>query len=207
MIDQLARFGEAWPLMSGEFRARLVGAIVDAIHVNETGNTIEIVFAPFGRDLPAPAEFDDTDARALGPAPEPLRATVREPLFRARGRAVTFEDKAPVVRLPVRRAAKVAHMLALAHHIERAINEGRFTDRATVARYLEMTRARVTYLMQLTLLAPDIQETILFLYSLDGVEPLAERALRPIVRAGTWARQREIWARTIAPLLGSKGAQ
>lgn len=207
MVEQLSRFGEAWALLSGENRARLVDAIVDEIHVNETANAVEIVFAPFGRDLPALAEFDDTDTRELGAMPEPLRVTVRETLFRARGRAVSFDDKAPVVRLPVRRAAKVAHMLALAHHIDRAINEGRFKDRATVARYLEMTRARITYLMQLTLLAPDIQETILHLYSVDGSEPLSERALRPVVRAGAWARQREIWARTIAPLLGSKGGQ
>jgi hypothetical protein len=206
MLDQLARFAEAWPLMSGVNRARLVDTITDAIHVDETANAIEIVFAPFGRDLPIAAEFDDTDAHELGPLPDPFRETVRGPLFRARGREVTFEDSAPVVRMPVRRAAKVAHMLALAHHIERAIDEGRFADRATVARYLEMSRARVTHVLQLTLLAPDIQETILYLYSLDGAEPLAERALRPIVRAGTWARQRELWARTIAPLLGAKGA-
>jgi len=36
--------------------------------------------------------------------------------------------------------------------------------------------------MDLTLLAPDIQEKILFLGSVDGVEPMSEREPRSIAR-------------------------
>jgi hypothetical protein len=47
-----------------------------------------------------------------------------------------------------------------------------------VARKLGLTRTRVAQLLDLTLLAPGIQEQILFAESVDGIEPMAERQLR-----------------------------
>jgi len=61
-----------------------------------------------------------------------------------------------VVPEPVRRPARVAIMLALAHKIQQAIDGGVVRDRAEVARRLGLTRARVTQLLDLALLAPDI---------------------------------------------------
>jgi hypothetical protein len=49
----------------------------------------------------------------------------------------------------------------------------------------------VTQLLDLTLLAPDIQEWIFFAESVDGLEPMGERALRAAVRVEDWAKQRE----------------
>jgi len=43
--------------------------------------------------------------------------------------------------------------------------------------------------MDLTLLAPDIQERILFLESVDGVEPMSERELRRIGCRRSWPAQ------------------
>lgn len=108
--------------------------------------------------------------------------------------------RAPAPREPVRRPARVALMLALAHRIERQIGNGELTDRAEAARRLGLTRARVTQLCDLTLLAPDIQEEILLLESEDGVEPRSERALRTIVAEPSWARQRELWRRKATSL-------
>ena len=83
---------------------------------------------------------------------------------------------------PVRRPARVAIMLALAHKIQEAIDREVVRDRAEVARRLGITRARVTQLLDLTLLAPEIQEEILFAEAVDGVEPISERAIRNIVK-------------------------
>ena len=47
-----------------------------------------------------------------------------------------------------------------------------------MARRLGLTRARVTQLLDLTLLAPEILEQMLFAESIDGVEPMSERGLR-----------------------------
>lgn len=91
---------------------------------------------------------------------------------------------------PVRRPARVAVMLALAHKLQEAIDRGDLKDRAEVARRLGLTRARVTHLLHLLQLAPDLQEQVLELEAVDGVEPLSERALRAVALAGAWEAQR-----------------
>lgn len=97
-------------------------------------------------------------------------------------------------RAPERVPARVAQMLALAHHIEGRIAAGALRDRAHAAEVFGLTRPRITQLCALTLLAPDIQEQILFLEAVRGVQPLSERALRPLVRELRWAEQRRLWS-------------
>lgn len=87
----------------------------------------------------------------------------------------------PEPRKPVRRPARVAIRLALAHIIEQAIREGKVKDRADAARRLGLTRARLTQICDLTLLPVAEQERILFLEAVDGVEPVSERATRRAV--------------------------
>ena len=55
---------------------------------------------------------------------------------------------------------------------------------------LGLSRARISQLLDLILLAPDIQERILFTESVDGREPMGERAVRAAVRLEDWATQR-----------------
>ena len=74
-----------------------------------------------------------------------------------------------------------------------AIERGDFRDQADAARYFQLTRARITQLMNLSLLAPDLQEQVLFLETVDGREPMSERDLRTVVGAGDWAGQRAQW--------------
>jgi hypothetical protein len=81
-------------------------------------------------------------------------------------------------QLAERHAATVAKRLALAHHIAAQIDAGVYDDQADVARQHGLTRARLTQLMNLLLLAPDIQEEILALEVPAGRQPLSERALR-----------------------------
>jgi hypothetical protein len=98
----------------------------------------------------------------------------------------------------VRRPAKVARHLALAHHLQAAIERGLVADQAALARKLGLTRARVTQLFDLLMLAADLQEQVLALEAVDGAEPMAERTLRVVAHAGTWAEQRAAWAK-LAP--------
>ena len=74
-------------------------------------------------------------------------------------------------------------MLALAHHVEREIKAGRIPDYASVARALGVTRARLTQVLNLLLLAPDIQECVL-----RGQIP-SERCLRAVVGEPNWTIQ------------------
>jgi hypothetical protein len=50
-----------------------------------------------------------------------------------------------------------------------------------------MAPQRVAQILELTLLAPDIQEAVLFLESEDGVEPVSERVLREVDGQAGWA--------------------
>jgi hypothetical protein len=100
----------------------------------------------------------------------------------------------PAPLAPVRKPARVAVMLALAHKLQQAIDRGELRDQADAARRLGFNRARITQLFDLTLLAPGIQEQILFLEAVEGVEPITERALRRVARARGWAEQRQAFS-------------
>ncbi len=108
---------------------------------------------------------------------------------RGHGKGFTTEA-APA---PVRRPARVALMLALAHKIREAIAQGKVRDQADVARRLGFTRARLTHLLDLLLLAPDLQENVLLLEAVDGREPTSERSLRNFTRMSSWELQRRTW--------------
>jgi len=87
-------------------------------------------------------------------------------------------------------------MLALGHRIRRLIDDGDVAGGGEVARLLDITRPRVTQLCKLTQLAPEIQEQILFLEAVDGVEPpITERRLRTVVDCLEWKAQRQRWKR------------
>jgi hypothetical protein len=123
---------------------------------------------------------------------QPKRLVLKGSFLRQRtGKAVTLSSTpTPPKREPVRRPAHVAHMLALAHHLQRAIDKGLVADRAAVARKLGLTRARVTQLLDLLLLAPDLQLQVLKLEAVDGIEPTSERPLRRIAHEAVWTSQR-----------------
>ena len=95
-----------------------------------------------------------------------------------KGHARRFTETSPVSPEQVHRPARLTVMLAITHRIHQAIDRGVVQDRAEVARRLGLTRARITQLIDLTLLAPDIQERILFAEVVDGLEPMSERHLR-----------------------------
>ncbi|MFT3838947.1 MAG: hypothetical protein QM723_18350 [Myxococcaceae bacterium] len=90
---------------------------------------------------------------------------------------------------PTRQPARVALMLALAHQVQKAIDSGAVKDRAEVARRLGLTRARVTHLLDLLLLAPLLQESVLFLEAVDGLQPTSERVLRSVALERCWEHQ------------------
>lgn len=91
----------------------------------------------------------------------------------------------------------VVRLLVLAHQIEGAIDDGRARDYADIARQLGVTRARVTQIVNLLLLAPDIQTAILT--GPPGViGRLSERRLRRVVEDPDWQVQRRGFDRHIA---------
>ena len=113
---------------------------------------------------------------------------VRRGLRKEFAEAPDPEPIVPVATEPmVARPAKVAVLLAFAHHVQRMIDDGRVRDRAEAARRLGITRARVSQVLDLLMLAPDLQERIL---CVPAGDQLTERSLRAVVRYEMWAEQR-----------------
>lgn len=89
---------------------------------------------------------------------------------------------------------RISRLMALAIRFEGLIERGEVQDYADLARLGLVTRARITQIMNLLNLAPDIQEEILFLpRTLKGYDPVSERDLRPIAAVMDWAKQRQMW--------------
>ncbi|MFN0053429.1 MAG: hypothetical protein ACKV0T_14695 [Planctomycetales bacterium] len=74
------------------------------------------------------------------------------------------------------------------------IQDGEVRDYADLARLRRVTRARVTQIMDLLLLAPDIQGSLLLMPAIEtGNDPIHERQLRPIVAVLDWGKQQRLW--------------
>jgi hypothetical protein len=97
---------------------------------------------------------------------------------------------------------RIARLLALAIRFDRLLRAGEFRDYAELARLGRVTRARITQIMRLLDLAPDIQEQILFLPTLKR---LNERNLRPIVSRIDWNEQWRMFLKIVSlPRAGEK---
>jgi hypothetical protein len=114
------------------------------------------------------------------------------PVRGARGSLEYVEGPPPA---PKPRPLRVARMLAVAHALSGLLARPDGPTRGEMARALKMTEARLSQLLDLILLAPDIQEELLFLEVAPGRDPIPERALRYVVRALAWREQRRRFAR------------
>lgn len=97
---------------------------------------------------------------------------------------------------------RIARLMALAIRMRELVDEKSVTDYAELARLAHVTRARMTQVMNLLSLAPDIQEEILFLPLSDGGrDPVREKMIRPIASIPDWRKQRAMWRELLAQLL------
>ena len=95
---------------------------------------------------------------------------------------------------PKGRVPKIARLMALAIRFDGLLARGEVRDYAELARLGHVTRARVTQVMNLLQLAPDIQEQILFLPEVEGGrDPVKEWQVRPLAAEVHWGRQRVAW--------------
>ena len=87
--------------------------------------------------------------------------------------------------LPPERVPRIARLLALAHKFQGMLDRGEVKSMAELARLGRVSRARMTQIMDLLMLAPEIQEDLLF-----GSVDVALKTLTPLVRSTVWAGQR-----------------
>jgi hypothetical protein len=106
--------------------------------------------------------------------------------------------EAPEAPVPDR-LPRVAKLMALALRYEGFVRDGVVADYAELARLGHVTRARMSQIVALLHLAPDIQEALLFLPRVaSGKDPITERDLRPIAAIPDWRKQRALWADVVS---------
>ena len=116
------------------------------------------------------------------------------------GRKTALPGPAPEPSEPVGRVPRVSKLMALAIRFDQLLRDGQVADQSELARLAHVTQPRMTQIMNLLHLAPDIQEEILHLPPVtEGPDPVTERDLRPIVRLMNWGEQRAAWARAARP--------
>jgi len=92
------------------------------------------------------------------------------------------------------RIPRVARLMALALKFDLLLREGAIANYAELARLGHVTRARITQIMNLLQLAPDVQEAILFLpRTRRGRDPIHLRQLQPLALEPDWRKQRRMW--------------
>jgi hypothetical protein len=94
----------------------------------------------------------------------------------------------------VGRLPRITQVLALAIHLEDMVRRGEAKDYADLARLSCLCRERVSQIVRLNYLAPDIQVQILYLPpTTSGRFRISESALRKIATLLSWVDQRREW--------------
>ena len=89
---------------------------------------------------------------------------------------------------------RISRLLALAIHLEGLVKDGHIPNYSTLANLSHVSRPRITQIMNLNSLAPDIQEEILFLPRVTlGKDLITEHTVRLISGLANWGDQRERW--------------
>jgi len=118
--------------------------------------------------------------------------------FRRRGRTAehgatpaTETTKASSLRIP-----RIARLLALARHIDDLVRSGTLGSYAAAARLGHVSRARMSQILALVHLAPDLQEQMLFLQrpARGRTAPVLRQVLQ-VAAALDWDEQRRRWRR------------
>ena len=82
--------------------------------------------------------------------------------------------------------------LVLAYQIQELFEKEKAKNLRQVGQWLHMTHARISQIMNLLFLAPDIQEEILF-SDREKISRITEHRIRKIPMEVSWARQIEMW--------------
>jgi hypothetical protein len=111
---------------------------------------------------------------------------------RRNGSKSLADGKAPTK--PQGRIPRITRLLALAHRCRDLVRDGVIINQSELAHYGQISTTRMSQIMWLDNLAPDIQEQILTLpRTVQGRDAILEREVRPIAKTHDWAEQRKMW--------------
>lgn len=116
--------------------------------------------------------------------------TVTRPAhFRVRGhgRRVATTTPSPLATLPAQRVPRIARLMALAIVLDRRLRAGEFRSISEMARHYRVSQPRMTQILNLTLLPPEVIEHLLFSpESMTDRGARNERSLRNWVQDPDW---------------------
>ena len=119
---------------------------------------------------------------------------IEVPFYVARiGKRTVLASSPAAPMSPEKKSPRIARMLALAHALRAALDGAPVGGLAALSAATKLTPERVTQLVDLTFLAPDIQERLVF----DEL-PITAKTLQPITLMRPWALQREAFERLLA---------
>lgn len=112
-----------------------------------------------------------------------------------KSQALVVSDGQSNPPVPAGRVPRISRLMALAIHFDRLVREGKVADLSELARLAHVTQPRVTQIMNLNHLAPEIQNELLHLSPVaTGRVRIHERMLRGIAAEIGWEAQRARWA-------------
>jgi hypothetical protein len=127
-----------------------------------------------------------------------IECHVRVPHGRGCRQALRTEIESVHATVPPGRVPRIARLMALALKFEHLLRQGVIASYAELARLGQVTRARITQIMNLLQLAPDLQEEILFLpRTRRGRDPFHVRQLQPLTQEIDWRKQRQTWRKHV----------
>lgn len=126
--------------------------------------------------------------------PEGVRVPPASATCRVRFGKEARPDKRTAEEKPVGRVPRVTRLLALAHRIDGMIRSGELKNWAEAAGLIGVTRARMTQIANLLLLAPGIQVAIL---ERVGNTRITERDLRLLGSETCWHEQQIVFLNCI----------
>ena len=113
----------------------------------------------------------------------------------AQGRKRIQPEPPPTAGLPEYRIPRVSRLMALAIRFDSLLRDGFVSDMSELARISSVTQPRISQIMNLLHLAPDIQEELLFLPVVrTGRAQIHEKGLRRLTMMVDWSDQRSSWS-------------
>ncbi len=124
-----------------------------------------------------------------------MTTITRQIHFKTKARRKTLAKGAkPVAITTPGRIPRVSKLMALAIRYDQMLNDGVVASQSDLAKLLYITQPRMTQIMNLLHLAPEIQEELLRLPPVEaGSDPITERDLRSATRLMDWSRQKMFW--------------
>jgi hypothetical protein len=111
-----------------------------------------------------------------------------------RGSRKELQPGAEAAPVPQGRVPRVSRLMALALRFDELVRTGQVGSYSALASLGHVTRARVSQILNLLYLAPDLQEALLFLPpTLRGRDPIILADLMPIAASFDWRKQRRLW--------------